>query len=209
MTLANEVMQWSLVAAFVCVALSQLGAMVRLVIGPSTGDRILALDTMVVNAIGLIVLLGVAQGTGIYFEASLIIAMLGVGVSMENVGLVESIVDFIAPFLVPLSPLFALGVVYILSSMLTEIVTNNAVAVIVTPVAIGLATGLGVDPRPFVVAVMFAASASFLTPIGYQTNTLVYSAGGYKFFDFVRIGALINIVVFIVSMTMIPIICPF
>ena len=77
MTLANEVMQWSLVAAFVCVALSQLGAMVRLVIGPSTGDRILALDTMVVNAIGLIVLLGVVQGTGIYFEASLIIAMLG------------------------------------------------------------------------------------------------------------------------------------
>lgn len=139
----------------------------------------------------------------------LIIAMLGVGVGMENVGLVESIVDFIAPFLVPLSPLFALGVVYILSSMLTEIVTNNAVAVIVTPVAIGLATGLGVDPRPFVVAVMFAASASFLTPIGYQTNTLVYSAGGYKFFDFVRIGALINIVVFIVSMTMIPIIWPF
>lgn len=77
MTLANDVMQWCLIAAFVCVALSQLGAMVRLLIGPSTGDRILALDTMVINAIGLIVLLGLAQGTAIYFEASLIIAMLG------------------------------------------------------------------------------------------------------------------------------------
>lgn len=77
MTLASDVMQWCLVAAFVCVVLSQLGAMVRLVIGPSTGDRILALDTMVVNAIGLIVLLGIAQGTAIFFEASLIIAMLG------------------------------------------------------------------------------------------------------------------------------------
>ena len=99
--------------------------------------------------------------------------------------------------------------VYILSSILTEVVTNNAVAVIVTPVAIGLAAGLGVDPRPFVAAVMFAASASFLTPIGYQTNTLVYSAGGYKFFDFVRIGALINVVVFVVAMIMIPIVWPF
>ena len=135
--------------------------------------------------------------------------MLGVGVGMENVGLVESIVGFIAPYLVALSPLFALGVVYILSSILTEIVTNNAVAVIVTPVAIGLAVSLGVDPRPFVVAVMFAASASFLTPIGYQTNTLVYSAGGYKFFDFVRIGAVMNVVVFVVAMIMIPIVWPF
>jgi len=139
----------------------------------------------------------------------LIIAMLGVGVGMENVGLVEGMVTFIAPYLVALSPLFALGVVYILSSILTEVVTNNAVAVIVTPVAIGLAAGLGVDPRPFVAAVMFAASASFLTPIGYQTNTLVYSAGGYKFFDFVRIGALINVVVFVVAMIMIPIVWPF
>ena len=139
----------------------------------------------------------------------LIIAMLGVGVGMENVGLVEGMVTFIAPYLVALSPLFALGVVYILSSILTEVVTNNAVAVIVTPVAIGLAAGLGVDPRPFVAAVMFAASASFLAPIGYQTNTLVYSAGGYKFFDFVRIGALINVVVFVVAMIMIPIVWPF
>lgn len=139
----------------------------------------------------------------------LIVAMLAIGVGMENVGLVETIVAAIAPHLALLSPIFALGVVYILSSALTEVVTNNAVAVIVTPVAIGLATSLGVDPRPFVVAVMFAASASFLTPIGYQTNTLVYSAGGYKFFDFVRIGAVMNVVVFIVAMTVIPVIWPF
>jgi multicomponent K+:H+ antiporter subunit F len=77
MTLATEVMNWAMITAFACVALSQIGAMIRLVIGPSTGDRILALDTMVVNAIGLIVLMGIAHGTGIYFEAALIIAMLG------------------------------------------------------------------------------------------------------------------------------------
>ena len=77
MTLATEVMNWAMITAFACVALSQIGAMIRLVIGPSTGDRILALDTMVVNAIGLIVLMGIAHGTGIDFEAALIIAMLG------------------------------------------------------------------------------------------------------------------------------------
>jgi di/tricarboxylate transporter len=138
----------------------------------------------------------------------LIVAMLGVGAAMENVDLVGEIVRAISPYLIAFSPLFALGVVYLLSSALTEIVTNNAVAVIVTPVAIGLANGLGVDPRPFVVAVMFAASASFLTPIGYQTNTLVYGAGGYKFFDFIRIGGVLNLVCFAITMLLIPIIWP-
>jgi len=77
MTLATDLMNYALIVAFVVVGLCQLMAMVRVVIGPDTGDRILALDTMVVNAIGLIVLMGLAQGTRIYFEASLIIAMLG------------------------------------------------------------------------------------------------------------------------------------
>ena len=74
---AADFMNWCLMIAFVAVALGQIGSMIRLVIGPSVGDRILALDTMVVNAIGLIVLLGIAQGSRIYFEATLIIAMLG------------------------------------------------------------------------------------------------------------------------------------
>jgi multicomponent K+:H+ antiporter subunit F len=77
MTLATDLMNWALYAAFVIVALAQIMAMIRLWIGPGTGDRILALDTMFINAIGLIVLLGIAQGSAIYFEASLIIAMLG------------------------------------------------------------------------------------------------------------------------------------
>jgi len=77
MNAATELMNFALIFAFVIVAVSQIMAMIRLVIGPDTGDRILALDTMVVNAIGMIVLLGIAQGTGIFFEASLIIAMLG------------------------------------------------------------------------------------------------------------------------------------
>lgn len=77
MNLATDLLQTSLVLAFVILSLSQVMAMVRLVIGPGVGDRILALDTMVINAIGLIVLLGIAQGTTVYFEAAMIIAMLG------------------------------------------------------------------------------------------------------------------------------------
>jgi di/tricarboxylate transporter len=88
-------------------------------------------------------------------------------------------------------------------------VSNNAVGVIMTPVVISLAHQLGVDPRPFVAAVMFGASASFATPIGYQTNTMVYSAGGYRFSDFLRIGLPMNILIGIVAVSIIPFIWPF
>lgn len=139
----------------------------------------------------------------------LIVTMLAIGVAMDKTGLARIIVGSVAPFLATMSPVFALGVTYLFASALNEFITNNAVAIILTPIVIGLAQSLGVDPRPFVVAVMFAASASFLTPIGYQTNTLVYSAGGYKFFDFVRIGLVLNIVVFIFTIIFIPIFWPF
>ncbi|HUG61954.1 MAG TPA: SLC13 family permease, partial [Methylomirabilota bacterium] len=118
----------------------------------------------------------------------LIYTMLTVGSALETSGAVQLIVGAAEPLLVGLPPIVLLAVIYALASLLTEIVTNNAVAVVVTPVVIGLALQLGLDPRPFVVVVMFAASASFATPIGYQTNTLVYSAGGYKFMDFVKVG---------------------
>ena len=140
---------------------------------------------------------------------TLIIAMLAIGKGIENAGLVEVIVHGLTPGLKNFSPIVALGMTYILAMVLTEIVTNNAVAIIVTPIAIGLAASLGVDPRPFVVAVMFAASAAFATPIGYQTNTLVYSVGGYKFTDFARIGIPLNIVCAIIAIIFIPVFWPF
>jgi len=123
----------------------------------------------------------------------MIYAMLAVGKGLEDAGTVQLIVGSLKPYLVGLPVVVLLGAVYLLASALTEIVTNNAVAVVVTPVAITLAQSLGIDPRPFVIVVMFAASASFATPIGYQTNTLVYSAGGYKFMDFVRVGLPLNL----------------
>lgn len=129
----------------------------------------------------------------------LIFAMLIVGKGLENAGSVALIVDTVAPVLKTMSPLIALLAVYFLASLLTELVTNNAIAVLLTPIVIGLAQQMGLDPRPFVVAVMFGASASFATPIGYQTNTLVYGAGDYRFSDFLKIGIPMNVVVGIAS----------
>ena len=124
-----------------------------------------------------------------------IFAMLIVGRGLEHTGAIKLVVDVIAPFLATVPPVVCLLAVYFLTSALTELATNNAVAVILTPLAIALATQLGLDPRAFVVAVMFGASASFATPVGYQTNTLVYGAGDYRFIDFIRIGVPMNIVV--------------
>ena len=138
----------------------------------------------------------------------LIFAMLIVGAGLEATGAVELIVSALTPWLADLSPILMLLAVYFVGSFLTEVVTNNAVAVIFTPIVIALATQLGVDPRPFVVAVMFSASASFATPIGYQTNTLVYGAGNYRFSDFLKIGIPMNIIVGVTSVLAIPIFFP-
>ena len=139
----------------------------------------------------------------------LIFSMLIVGSGLQSTGAVALVVDAVAPVLEGLPPIAALAVVYLLTSVLTESVTNNAVAVVMTPLTIGLATQLGVDPRPFVVAVMFGASASFATPIGYQTNTLVYGAGNYRFVDFLRIGLPMNFIVGAAAVVAIPIFFPF
>ena len=139
----------------------------------------------------------------------LIFSMLIVGMSLQNSGAVGLTVDGIARALEGLPPIAALAAVYVLSSVLTEAVTNNAVAVVVTALAIGLASQLGVDPRPFVVGVMFGASASFATPIGYQTNTLVYGAGNYRFADFVKIGLPMNVIVGVAAVLSIPVFFPF
>ncbi|NCO85608.1 MAG: SLC13 family permease [Rhodobacterales bacterium] len=138
----------------------------------------------------------------------LIFGMLAVGAGLEASGAVELIVDAVAPLLRGLPPFALVLAVYLLTSVLTEIVSNNAVAVIVTPVAIGLASTLGVDPRALVVAVMMGASASFATPIGYQTNTLVYGPGGYRFTDFLRIGVPLNIVTAVAASLVIPVFFP-
>nr|KIS29865.1 potassium transporter TrkA [Novosphingobium sp. P6W] len=125
----------------------------------------------------------------------LIFAMLAFGLGLEKADSVKLIVDTLSPWMNGLPPLALIIALYAATSALTETVTNNAVAVIMTPIAIGIAGQSGVDARPLVIAVMFAASASFATPIGYQTNTMVYAAADYRFADFVKIGLPMNIIV--------------
>jgi len=138
----------------------------------------------------------------------LIFAMLALGIALEKTGAARLIVEALAALVGGLGPRAVLSAIYLTTSLMTEIMSNNAAAILLTPIAAGLAQQLGVDPRPFVVAVMFAASASFATPIGYQTNTFVYNAGGYRFTDFVKVGAPLNLLLWAVATLVIPLFWP-
>lgn len=139
----------------------------------------------------------------------IIFGMLGLGQAMENTGAAKLVAESTAAWLSPFGPLAVLAVIYLLATILTETITNNAVAILMTPLAISIAAGMEVDPRPFVVAIMFGASASFATPIGYQTNTYIFTAGGYRFMDFVKVGLPLNIVLWVTAVIFIPVFWPF
>lgn len=138
-----------------------------------------------------------------------IFGMLGLSIGLQKTGAAGYLISAIADYAEHLGPLWTMVVIYSLTSVLTESVSNNAVAVLIGPIAITLAVQLGYDPRAFIMAVMFAASASFATPIGYQTNTFVYGAGGYKFMDFVKVGLPLNVLFAFLAALIIPWFFPF
>ena len=115
----------------------------------------------------------------------------------------------LAPALILLSPFVALVIIYGVTLFATEILSNATVAVLVTPIAVSLAEALEVSPRPFLVAVMIAASAAFATPFGYQTNVLVYQMGRYRYLDFVRVGIPLNLITWAVGVLAIQFYFPF
>ncbi len=188
-----------------------LGALAGVVILSALGVApILALSVVAVAVVLLAHCIDAEEAFS-YVEGrllALIFAMLAVGAALESSGAVRLLVDAIAPVLKGMPPWLVIFAVYFLATTLTEIVSNNAVGVIFTPIAIELAYALGLDPRPLVVAVMFAASAAFATPIGYQTNMLVYGPGGYKFTDYMRVGIPLNIILGITASLLIPVIWP-
>lgn len=143
----------------------------------------------------------------------LIFGMLALGLAMQKTGaalwLASNVVDGVGHVVEgPSKPLVILAAVYLIALILTEILSNNAVAALMIPIALGIAKEAGMQAQPLIMAVTVAASAAFATPIGYQTNTYVYGIGGYKFRDFVRIGVPLNILCFIVAMIVIPRVWP-
>jgi di/tricarboxylate transporter len=139
---------------------------------------------------------------------AMIFAMLAVGQGLERSGAVGMIVNAVSPFLRDLPPFLLILAVYLIGLVLTEFLSNNAVAVIYTPIAIQLGLSLGHDPRPFAVAVMFSATLAFATPVGYQTNMMVYGPGGYRFTDYVRIGLPLNLITMVLASALIPLFWP-
>ena len=139
---------------------------------------------------------------------ALIFAMLAVGAALDHTGAVALVVGAGAPWLAEMPPVVLIWAVYFLTTIMTELVSNNAIAVIMAPIAIALADATGVDARPLLVAVMIAASACFATPIGYQTNMLVYGPGGYRFSDFMKVGIPLNLSLGVIVCLVIPLIWP-
>ena len=139
----------------------------------------------------------------------LIAGMVVVGIAIEVTGLAAAGAGVLIEVLRPFGPLVGLIILYGVTLFATELLSNATVAVLITPIAVALAESFGVDPRPFLVGVMMAASAAFATPFGYQTNVLVFQMGGYSYMDFVRVGLPLNLVTWVAAMVAIPIFFPF
>lgn len=193
-------------------ALASLGVFVAVILAAALGLAPIA-ATAFTGAVALIlarVITADQAYRGLRPEILLLIAgMVVVGLSLELSGLAAATTDALSGVMQGLGPRAALAILYLATLLLTEILSNAAVAVLVTPVAVALAESLGVSPKPFLVGVMMAASAAFATPFGYQTNVLVYELGRYRYMDFVRVGLPLNLLTWIAAAIAIPAFFPF
>ncbi len=139
----------------------------------------------------------------------LITGTIALGTAMQKTGASQFYAESFLSLFSGFSPIIVLGAVILLTSICTQILSNNATAVLLLPIAISTAIGIGVDPKPFIVGICFGASACFATPMGYQTNLMVYGPGGYRFMDYMKLGIPLNIFVVVASTLAIPLIWPF
>ncbi|MGZ9098778.1 MAG: SLC13 family permease [Brevundimonas sp.] len=193
-------------------ALIALGVFVAVVAAAGLGLAPIAASAFA-GAVALILLKVITPEeayAGLRPEILLLIAgMVVVGVAIEVTGLAAIGADMLIGVIRPYGPLVALIILYGVTLFATELLSNATVAVLITPIAVALAESFGVDPRPFLVGVMMAASAAFATPFGYQTNVLVYQMGNYSYMDFVRVGLPLNLVTWVAAMIAIPLFFPF
>ena len=138
----------------------------------------------------------------------LIAALLPLGTAMQTTGLAELLAQNVADILRPFGPLVVLAGIFILTSLLTQLMSNAAAVVLVAPIALGIAASFGIAPHPAIMMVAIAGSTAFMTPIGHQSNVLIYNTGSFRFTDFVKVGGPLTLVVLIVSLIVVPIVWP-
>jgi di/tricarboxylate transporter len=177
----------------------------------STG--VLPIATLALTAVAAMVVTGclplrLAYGSIDSTIVVLIAGMLALGMALERTGVAALVAHSVVTALSDHGPLAVLGGIYFLAMLVTSVISNNAVGILFTPIAINAARDLGYQPAPFVFAVLFGASAAFATPISYQTNLFVYGPGNYRFTDYIRVGAPLNVLLFITALWVIPLFWP-
>lgn len=139
----------------------------------------------------------------------LLAGILPLGIALEETGTAAWMAGGVVSLIGPLGPIWVLGAMYLFCALLNAVISNNAAAVLMLPIAISTAVGLGVDPRPFVFTIAYAGSSDFATPIGYQTNTMIYGPGGYRFLDYTKVGAPLILIFMLITTLLAPVLWPF
>jgi di/tricarboxylate transporter len=141
----------------------------------------------------------------------LIACMMPLGIAMndEHAGTARWLAEHVVRWTGPHGPLVVMASLFLFTTLITEVMSNAAAAVLLAPIGVAIAVALGLEPYPFLMAIAIGASTTFLTPIGHQANVLVYGVGNYRFTDFPRVGLLLNVLIFVVTMIVVPIVWPF
>ena len=180
----------------------------------SAGTGLVPIVTSALAGVVLMVFTGCVRIEEVYGKLdwsvlALLAGLIPLGLAMDGTGAADLIGQGVAGLLGPVPPVVAVAVFYLITSLLTEVMSNNATAILLTPIALTTAADLGMNPYALLVAVMFGASASFMTPVGYQTNTLIYGAGDYRYTDFIKVGLPLNLIFWAVAVFYLPEFWPF